>query len=83
MYKFLWKSCNAIYIDQSKQYLKNRFKHHKFSTKKDPTALREHTVSKLHLFDIYNHTILDTEINCEHRIILEMIYIQKHLNWHW
>lgn len=84
IYKIPCKSCEGVYIGQSKQYLKNRIKQHENSTKldiKDPntsTALSEHTFNNFHKFDFGNTTIIDHEKNKRKRNILEMIYIQKH-----
>lgn len=87
IYDIKCKKCNVHYIGQSKQYLKNRIKQHKDSTKNRnladeyfKTALAEHTLKNLHNFDFEEITILHKEENPQKRNILEMIEITKQVN---
>ena len=86
IYSINCNSCNAIYIGQTKQYLKNRINQHKNSIQKKKltpnipnTALSDHAVDNLHNFNFNNVKILNKETNYKKRLILEMIHIKKEL----
>lgn len=77
-------NCNANYIGQTKQTLKNRLYQHKNSIKKKistpnkpNTALSDHAVNNFHNFNFNSPKILHRENNLNKRLIYEMIEIKK------
>ena len=70
--------CKAVYIGQTKRFLKNRLKEHKNNIKETPNkqnALTKHTVEKDHFFDFDRTRILANEHNYKKRLLLEMCHI--------
>ena len=70
--------CKAVYIGQTKRFLKNRLKEHKNNIKETPNkqnALTKHTVEKDHFFEFHRTKILANEHNYKKRLLLEMCRI--------
>ena len=70
--------CKAVYIGQTKRFLKNRLKEHKNNIRESPNkqnALTKHTIEKDHFFDFDRTKILANEIHYKKRLLLEMCHI--------
>lgn len=78
IYQIPCNDCNNVYIGQTKQYLEERLKGHKYQN--NVTALKKHTKNSKHTFNFNNTTILDKEKNEKARNILESIYIKNNIN---
>ena len=71
-------NCKAVYIGQTKRFLKNRLNEHKNNIRETPNkqnALTKHTIEKDHFFDFVNTKILANEPNYKKRLLLEMCHI--------
>ena len=71
-------NCKAVYIGQTKRFLKNRINEHKNNIRECPTkqnALTKHTIEKDHFFDFDGTKILSMECNYKKRLLLEMCHI--------
>lgn len=81
IYKIPCNDCNACYIGQTKQYLKNRIRQHSYdcndknSVKIEKTALADHHFIHNHNFNFEDTIILDKEINGKRRNLSEMVFI--------
>lgn len=75
IYQIPCKDCEAVYIGQTSQYLKERLNGHKYQ--KNITALKKHCQNNKHTFNFDDTTILDREQNKGVRNILESIYINN------
>ena len=70
--------CKAVYIGQTKRFLKNRLKEHKNNIRESPNkqnALTKHTIEKDHFFDFDKTINLANEENYKKRLLLEMCHI--------
>lgn len=80
VYSIKCEDCEGTYIGQSKQYIDNRIKEHKYSTKKaseNMTALAKHAWEKKHSFNFQNYQILEQEHNYNKRLFKEMWHIKR------
>lgn len=79
IYEIPCLDCDKVYIGQTKQYLNNRMKQHKYDLKdsknREKTALCSHFFVENHRFDFPNVKILEKEKQYRKRNILEMIHI--------
>ena len=78
VYKIPCNDCSKVYIGETKQYLEERIKGHKYAN--NLTALKKHTLNANHTFNFDNTEILEKEHNTKARCILEMIQIKTHTN---
>ncbi|XP_044764407.1 uncharacterized protein LOC123320972 [Coccinella septempunctata] len=76
VYKIPCLDCDRSYIGQTRQYLKDRIKQHKYDTKninnKEKTALTYHVFGEGHNFNFEEVEILDVESNGYKRNISEL-----------
>ena len=71
-------NCKAVYIGQTKRFLKNRLNEHKNNVRETlnkQNALTKHTIEKDHFFDFVNTQILANERIYKIRLLLEMYHI--------
>ncbi len=82
IYKIDCLNCDASYVGETSQLLKNRINQHKRDVyyKKETTALCEHATQKGHCFNFDNVIIKEKESNMEKRKFLEMINIKREKN---
>lgn len=76
VYEINCKDCDKSYIGQTKRYLQERIKSHKYD-KKEKTALHKHMEDTGHIFDFENPRVLAKEKNRQARLVLEAIHIKK------
>ena len=70
--------CKAVYIGQTKRFLKKRLREHKNNIRESPNkqnALTKHAIEKDHFFDFDKTKILANEQNYKKRLLLEMCHI--------
>lgn len=75
--------CGAVYVGQTKQYLKTRVYQHihdATKTKDNLSALSSHIKDTKHTVSLDNFSILNKENNTNKRRVMEMILIKKHKN---
>ena len=79
VYELNCKSCNSLYIGQTKNKLITRIKQHLNSIKNKTscTALAEHHLKTGHTFDFASPKILCYEKNTKKRQFLEMVHIKN------
>ena len=71
-------NCKAVYIGQTKRFLKSRINEHKNNIRECPTkqnALTKHTIEKDHFFYFGSTKILSRDCNYKKRLLLEMCHI--------
>lgn len=79
VYEIKCKDCEGTYIGQTKRYLQERIKSHKYD-KKEPTALHHHMIECAHEFDFEHPKVLARENNRKARLTLEAIHIKRSQN---
>lgn len=72
-------SCNAIYVGQTRQYLKDRINDH-VTKNSENSALSEHLIQFNHKLNEESAKILAKERNLYKRLIKEMIFIKTSNN---
>ncbi|XP_044757911.1 uncharacterized protein LOC123316054 [Coccinella septempunctata] len=81
VYKIPCANCNKCYIGQTKQYLRDRMKQHKYDSENianfNKTALTLHQMTTGHKFNFEDVKILDREEVGYRRNISEMIHIKR------
>ncbi|XP_044749768.1 uncharacterized protein LOC123310366 [Coccinella septempunctata] len=81
VYKIPCLDCDRSYIGQTRQYLKDRIKQHKYDTRninnKEKTALTYHVFGEGHNFNFDDVEVLDRESNGYQRNISDMISIRS------
>jgi len=82
IYELQCHSCDAVYIGQTKNCLRDRVSQHKNSLKRklNNTALSNHCLDTGHNFNFDTPKILQYEHNYFRRLFHEMIHIKKNKN---
>ncbi|XP_044755026.1 uncharacterized protein LOC123313980 [Coccinella septempunctata] len=82
IYRINCSDCQATYVGQTSQWLKNRISIHKSDIKKQNVrcALTKHSVDLKHQIDLDSVEIIDKTSSYNKRLIMEMIHIQREHN---
>ena len=76
VYQIDCKDCPGKYIGQTKRYLQDRIKGHRYNHK-EVTALHQHQENNGHTFDFQNPKVLVKEKHLRARLIHEAIQVKK------
>jgi len=80
VYKINCQNCDALYVGQTKRILNTRISEHRNHIRRNSlqtSVITDHHLEFNHEFDWDNVEMLDEEINCNKRLISEMIHIKK------
>lgn len=82
IYRINCSDCQATYVGQTSQWLKNRLNIHRSDIKKKNIrcALTKHSVEQEHHIDLDSVEIVDKTSSYNKRLIMEMIHIQREQN---